>query len=159
MTAEVVVQLDVWQQVRQYHCRVPMRYPSIVNRTIWYPGSPPWTSGSPPKSPAVPILAGLRDQTFLDLAALNTATRVLLDEFNDRPMKKLGVSHRALYEQIDAATVTADAEIKITPGEISALAGCDLPPARPSSIMSRATIASWCSARSGCVTTGASTGW
>ena len=27
--------------------------------------------------------------------------RVLLDELNDRPLKKLGVSRRALYEQLD----------------------------------------------------------
>ena len=47
------------------------------------------------------ILARLRDQTFFSLAALNAATRVLLDQLNDRPMKKLGVSRRTLYEQID----------------------------------------------------------
>ena len=47
------------------------------------------------------ILARLRDQTFFDLGPLNAAVRVLLDELNDRPMKKLGVSRRALYEQLD----------------------------------------------------------
>ena len=47
------------------------------------------------------ILARLRDQTFFELAALNAAVRVLLDELNDRPMKKLGTSRRALYEQLD----------------------------------------------------------
>ena len=47
------------------------------------------------------ILARLRDQTFFELGALNRAIRVLLDELNDRPMKKLGVSRRALYEQLD----------------------------------------------------------
>ena len=47
------------------------------------------------------ILARLRDQTFFSLGALNAAIRVLLDELNDRPMKKLGISRRALYEQID----------------------------------------------------------
>ena len=47
------------------------------------------------------ILARLRDQTFFDLGALNTAIRILLDELNDRPMKKLGVSRRRLYEQLD----------------------------------------------------------
>ena len=47
------------------------------------------------------ILARLRDQTFFELGPLNRAIRVLLDELNDRPMKKLGVSRRALYEQLD----------------------------------------------------------
>ena len=47
------------------------------------------------------ILARLRDQTFFELGALNRAVRVLLDELNDRPLKKLGVSRRALYEQLD----------------------------------------------------------
>ena len=47
------------------------------------------------------ILARRRDQTFFSLGALNAAIRVLLDELNDRPMKKLGISRRALYEQID----------------------------------------------------------
>ena len=47
------------------------------------------------------ILARLRDQTFFELGPLNAAIRVLPDELNDRPMKKLGVSRRALYEQLD----------------------------------------------------------
>ena len=47
------------------------------------------------------ILARLRDQTFFDLGALNAAIRILLDALNDRPMKKLGVSRRRLYEQLD----------------------------------------------------------
>ena len=47
------------------------------------------------------ILARLRDQTFFELGPLNQAIRVLLDELNDRPLKKLGVSRRALYEQLD----------------------------------------------------------
>ena len=47
------------------------------------------------------ILARLRDQTFFDLGALNTAIRVLLDQLNDRPLKKLGVSRRVFYEQLD----------------------------------------------------------
>ena len=47
------------------------------------------------------ILARLRDETFFGLGALNQAIRVLLDELNDRPMQKLGISRRALYEQLD----------------------------------------------------------
>ena len=49
------------------------------------------------------ILARLRDQTFFDLGPLNAAVRVLLDELNDRPMKKLGVSRRALYASMDGS--------------------------------------------------------
>ena len=47
------------------------------------------------------ILARLRDETFFGIGALNQAIRVLLDELNDRPMQKLGISRRALYEQLD----------------------------------------------------------
>ena len=47
------------------------------------------------------VLARLRNQTCFTLGALNAAIRVLLDGLNDRPMKKLGVSRRALHEQLD----------------------------------------------------------
>ena len=47
------------------------------------------------------VLARLRHQTFFTLGALNAAIRGLLDELNDRPLKKLGVSRRTLYEQLD----------------------------------------------------------
>ena len=47
------------------------------------------------------ILARLRDETFFELGAMNAAIRILLDELNDRPMKKLGVSRRVLFEQLD----------------------------------------------------------
>ena len=47
------------------------------------------------------ILARLRDQTFFSLAALNAAIRPLLDELNDRPLQRLGVSRRELYARLD----------------------------------------------------------
>ena len=47
------------------------------------------------------ILARLRDQTFFSLAALNTAIRTRLDALNARPLQRLGVSRRALYERLD----------------------------------------------------------
>ena len=47
------------------------------------------------------ILARLRNRTFFELGPLNQAIRVLLDELNDRPMQKLGISRRAQYEQLD----------------------------------------------------------
>ncbi len=43
------------------------------------------------------ILARLRNETFFALGAMNAAIRILLDELNDRPMKKLGVSRRVLF--------------------------------------------------------------
>jgi transposase len=47
------------------------------------------------------ILARLRDQTFFSITELNQAIWKLLEELNDRPMQKLGVSRRQLYEQLD----------------------------------------------------------
>ena len=47
------------------------------------------------------ILARLRDLTFFSIEELNQAIRELLEDFNDRPMQKLGVSRRQLWEQLD----------------------------------------------------------
>jgi len=47
------------------------------------------------------IMARLRHQTFFTLASLNQAIRVLLDELNDRPFKKLPGSRRSQFEQLD----------------------------------------------------------
>jgi transposase len=47
------------------------------------------------------ILAVLRHQTFFTLADLNTAIRAQIDAINDRPMKRVGVSRRTLFEHID----------------------------------------------------------
>jgi transposase len=47
------------------------------------------------------ILAVLRDRHFFHLAELNAAIRALLGPLNARPMRKLGVSRRALFEQLD----------------------------------------------------------
>ena len=47
------------------------------------------------------ILARLRHETFFSLAALNVAIRALLNELNDRPLQKLGVSRRTLYARLD----------------------------------------------------------
>ena len=47
------------------------------------------------------ILARLRHRTFFSLAELNEAIRELLDQLNDRPMQKLGVSRREMYERLD----------------------------------------------------------
>src|SRR2546422_554101 len=47
------------------------------------------------------ILAVLRHRRFFSLADLNAAVRELLTPLNARPMRKLGVSRRALFEQLD----------------------------------------------------------
>jgi transposase len=43
----------------------------------------------------------LRRHTFFTLADLNDAIRTRVDAINDRPMKVVGVSRRALFEQLD----------------------------------------------------------
>lgn len=47
------------------------------------------------------ILARLRDRVFYSLEELNGAIRILVDEFNDRPLKKLGISRKALFLELD----------------------------------------------------------
>jgi transposase len=47
------------------------------------------------------ILAALRHHRFFSLAALNAAIQELLVGLNARPLKRLGVSRRALFEQLD----------------------------------------------------------
>jgi transposase len=47
------------------------------------------------------ILARLRHQRFFSLAELNAAIAALVADLNDRPMRKLGVSRRQLFEQLD----------------------------------------------------------
>lgn len=53
------------------------------------------------------ILAVLRHQHFFSLPELNTAIRAQLDQLNHRPMKKLGVSRRALFEQLERPALKA----------------------------------------------------
>ena len=47
------------------------------------------------------ILARLRNRTFFSLGALNTAIGALLVDLNQRPMQKLKVSRRELFERLD----------------------------------------------------------
>ena len=47
------------------------------------------------------ILAVLRHETFFSIDDLNLRIRELLEVLNDRPMQKLGVSRRELFERID----------------------------------------------------------
>ena len=47
------------------------------------------------------VLAAFRHRTFFTLADLNAAIRERIDAINARPMKRLGVSRRTLFDQID----------------------------------------------------------
>jgi transposase len=47
------------------------------------------------------IIAALRNHTFFDIGELNKAVRERLEEFNNRPLQKLKVSRRHLFETID----------------------------------------------------------
>ncbi len=47
------------------------------------------------------ILAALRNRTFFDLASLNVAIRERLEALNNRPIVKLGLSRRELFERLD----------------------------------------------------------
>lgn len=47
------------------------------------------------------ILAALRHRTFVGLGELNAAIAEALEDLNRRPLQKLGVSRRELYERLD----------------------------------------------------------
>ena len=47
------------------------------------------------------IIAALRNHTFFSIGELNEAVRQKLDEFNARPLQKLKVSRKELFETID----------------------------------------------------------
>ncbi len=53
------------------------------------------------------ILARLRNQRFFSLAELNSAIGALLVDLNDRPMRRLGVSRRRLFEELDRPALGA----------------------------------------------------
>jgi transposase len=53
------------------------------------------------------ILARLRHQQFGSLAALNAAISGLLADLNTRPMRRLGVSRRQLFEELDRPALAA----------------------------------------------------
>jgi transposase len=51
------------------------------------------------------VLARLRHQQFFSLAALNKAIGALLEDLNNKPMKKLNTTRRKLYEEIEKPTL------------------------------------------------------
>lgn len=52
------------------------------------------------------VLAALRHRTLFTVADLNAAIRASIDAINNRPMKTLTVSRRALFEQLDSRALT-----------------------------------------------------
>jgi transposase len=53
------------------------------------------------------ILARLRHQRFFSLVELNAAIATLIEDLNARPMRKLGVSRRQLFEQLDKPALSS----------------------------------------------------
>jgi transposase len=53
------------------------------------------------------ILARLRNQRFFSLAELNAAIATLVADLNARPMRKLGVSRRQLFEELDQPALSS----------------------------------------------------
>lgn len=51
------------------------------------------------------ILARLRNRQFFNLAELNAAIAVLLTDLNDRPMRHVGKSRRAIFEDIERSAL------------------------------------------------------
>ena len=51
------------------------------------------------------ILARLRNQRFFNLADLNAAIAILLEDLDDRPMRHLGKSRRQMFEEIERAAL------------------------------------------------------
>ncbi|MFH1123066.1 MAG: IS21 family transposase [Pseudomonadota bacterium] len=51
------------------------------------------------------IIAGLRNHTFFSIGELNRAIRLKLEDFNSRPLQKMKVSRRHLFETIDRPTM------------------------------------------------------
>jgi transposase len=101
--------------------RVPCRYEPTVTRTYAELGRHYGTAIVParPHKPrdkakvevAVQIaqrwiLARLRNETFFSIETLNERIAELLEELNERPMKKLGgISRRALFERVERAAL------------------------------------------------------
>jgi transposase len=67
------------------------------------------------------ILARLRKRTFFDLVELNEAIWGLLEDLNNRPMQKLGVSRRQLWETVDRSALKP---LPAVPYELGVWAKC-----------------------------------
>jgi transposase len=67
------------------------------------------------------ILAVLRNRTFFSLGELNAAIRQCRGAINERPMQKLGVSRRQLFEELDRPALK---KLPVTRYEIARWKGC-----------------------------------
>ncbi len=67
------------------------------------------------------ILAVLRNRTFFSLAELNTAIWRRLEALNARPMQKLGVSRRQIFERLDKPALKAAAARSLRDGGVEDL--------------------------------------
>jgi len=114
----------------------PCRYEPMINRTYlelarhYGLAVVPARSGRPrdkaPVESAVLvvqrwILAALRHRRFFHLAELNAAIRELLERLNARPMQKLGLSRRALFEHLDRPALRP---LPLTPYEFAVWTDC-----------------------------------
>jgi transposase len=63
------------------------------------------------------ILARLRNQTFFSLGELNERIVELLDDLNDRVMRRYGESRRQLFERLDRPALTALPAARFSFGE------------------------------------------
>jgi transposase len=67
------------------------------------------------------ILARLRNRTFFELSELNEAIWELLEQLNSRPLQKLGVSRRELWERLDRPALSP---LPTTPYELARWKSC-----------------------------------
>ena len=51
------------------------------------------------------IVARLRNRRFFNLADINAAIMVLLDDLNSRPMRHIGKSRRELFDEIERSAL------------------------------------------------------
>jgi len=109
----------------------PCRYDPEINRTYWELARHygvaviPARSGKPQDKAKVEqavqmiqrwVLAPLRHERFTHVGQLNEAMAPLLQAVNDRPLRVLGISRRALFERVEQTALQALPE---TPYEVA----------------------------------------
>jgi len=109
----------------------PCRYDPEINRTYWEMARHygvaviPARSGKPQDKAKVEqavqmiqrwVLAPLRHERFTHVGQLNEAMAPLLQAVNDRPLRVLGISRRALFERVEQTALQALPE---TPYEVA----------------------------------------
>ena len=114
---ELVVPDNLKSAVRQTHRYEPDINPSYLQLAAHYqtaivPARPYKPKDKAKAEVAVQIverwiMARLRHQTFFTLASLNQAIRLLLDDLNQRPFKKLPGTRTSQFEQLDKPALSA----------------------------------------------------